>query len=540
LAVEVLEDRTLLSTFTVDHLPDDLVGSGLNGSLRYALTHAVDNDTVTFAVTGTINLNGVLPALIHRISIEGPGANSLTVRRDTGGDYRVFLVQSTVVVSNLTIAGGYAGTGLVQPGYGGGILDYGTLTLTNAVVRGNYAFAEGGGIYNSGTLTVNNSEVSGNGTTYAFSQAGGGIYNDRFATVTLNSSTISDNSTPGGEVNGGGGIANGGTMTLNNSTVSGNAADSGGGIANDGTLHALNTIIAGNTNGDISGNLGSLGHNLIGNTGGGSGFDPSDLLNVAPLLGPLQNNGGPTQTMALLPGSPAINAGDPSQLGTADQRGVVRTGGVNIGAYQASATALALTAPATVTAGTPFDVTVKAVDPFGQTALGYRGIAHFCSTDSQAGLPSDYTFTSTDAGMHSFISGVTLKTAGTQSVTATDTATASITGSASVSVIPAAADHLLFLQQPTDTSAGQTTTVTVAAMDQFGNVVTSDNSDIVMLSIGTNPSGGTLSGTLTVTVTGGIATFTDLSIDLVGDGYTLHATTTSLTDADSDAFSITA
>jgi hypothetical protein len=66
----------------------------------------------------------------------------------------------------------------------------------------------------------------------------------------------------------------------------------------------------------------------IGNTEGGSGFADTDLLNVNPLLGPLQDNGGPTKTMALLAGSPALNAGDPAQLGVADQRGVVRNGGV--------------------------------------------------------------------------------------------------------------------------------------------------------------------------------------------------------------------
>src|SRR5262249_35970956 len=142
------------------------------------------------------------------------------------------------------------------------------------------------------------------------------------------------------------------------------------------------------------------GHNLIGNTQGGSGFDPTDLLNVDPLLGPLQVNGGQTQTQALLAGSPALNAGDPTQLGVADQRGVVRTGGVNIGAYQASASAFVLTAPATVTAGTPFDATVKAVDRFGQTALGYRGTVHLSSSDGQAALPGDYTFTTADAGVH--------------------------------------------------------------------------------------------------------------------------------------------
>ena len=78
----------------------------------------------------------------------------------------------------------------------------------------------------------------------------------------------------------------------------------------------------------------------------------------------------------------------------------------------------------------------------------------------------------------------------------------------------------------------------MAVVDQFGNILTSDDSDTVTLTIGSNPSGGTLSGTLTVS--GGIATFSDLSINVAGDGYTLHATTTGLANADSVAFSITA
>ena len=66
--LEVLEDRTLLSTYLVDHLADDMVGTGTSGSLRYAITHAMDGDTITFGVTGTINLNGALPNLTHNFS----------------------------------------------------------------------------------------------------------------------------------------------------------------------------------------------------------------------------------------------------------------------------------------------------------------------------------------------------------------------------------------------------------------------------------------------------------------------------------------
>jgi hypothetical protein len=323
--LEILEDRNLLSTYRVDHLADDLVGDGLNGSLRYCITHATDGDTIQFGVTGTINLSFGLPNLTHSISIEGPGANSLTVRRDTGGYYGIFTVGSgtAVRIAGMTIANGF-----VNGGIGGGIYnDYGTLTVSNSTISGNSAYEVcpfdycyggfGGGIYNDGTVTLNNSTVSGNFADYV---GGGGIFNS--GTVTLNNSTVSGNSADG---NGGGIYISGGTLTVNNSTISGNTGTGGGIWVNGGALHARNTIIASNiattTAPDLSGNLGSLGHNLIGNTQGGTGFDDTDLLNVNPLLGPLQDNGGPTQTMALLPGSPAIDAGDNSDAPDWDQRG---------------------------------------------------------------------------------------------------------------------------------------------------------------------------------------------------------------------------
>jgi hypothetical protein len=482
--LETLEDRTLLSVFTVDHLADDLVGSGLNGSLRYAITNAGDNDTINFNVTGTINLTGPLPDLTHNISIQGPGPDELTVRRGNGdAQYRIFtlLTTTTISIAGLTIANGFFQSNYF--GFGAGILNPGMLTVSNCTISGNSSFGDpyvgpsyGGGIYNTGTLTLHNSTVSGNFTSYG---GGAGIYN--IGTLTLNNSTVSgnfsrDGDTPGGienvgtltlntcTVSGnlGGGIDNGGTLTLNNSTISGNSiyAWNGGGINNNygratinnstivgnsafdnsgfgglgggifnltGTLEVRNTIIASNTAAtapDLYGNLGSLGHNLIANTQGGSGFDATDLLNVNSVLGPLQDNGGPTKTMALLPGSPALNAGDPDQLGVADQRGVVRSGGVNIGAYQASASAFVVTVPGTVAAGTPFDVTVQAVDVFGQVAFGYTGTVTFSVTDTDPAvvLPLDYTFTAGDQGRHTFSGELTLITPGDQTLTVADLA----------------------------------------------------------------------------------------------------------------------
>ena len=177
----------------------------------------------------------------------------------------------------------------------------------------------GAGIYNyAGTLTVNNCTFSGN-----IAVIGGGIFN-----------TI------------------GGTVRMNNCTLSGNAANGdGGGIYNDkynSSVTLLNTIIAGNTSPsgpDVYGAVTSQGHNLVGNSTGSSGWVGSDLLNVNPLLGPLQDNGGPTFTMApsLSPISAAIDAGDDAVTGaplnlTSDQRGRPRKSGahVDIGAVEIS------------------------------------------------------------------------------------------------------------------------------------------------------------------------------------------------------------
>jgi hypothetical protein len=225
-------------------------------------------------------------------------------------------------------------------------------------------------------------------------------------------------------------------------------------------------------------------------------------------------------------------------LGVADQRGVVRSGGVNIGAYQASAASLVFIGPGTVIAGQPFALTVGAVDPYGRSAVGYHGTVHFAAS---TGATADYPFTAADGGQHTF-SGLVLRQAGTLGVTGTDLTNPAVSGSTSFTVTPAAADHLLFLQQPTDTAAGRTITpaVMVAVVDAFGNVETGDTSDTVTLSLGNNPSGGTLSGTLSVPVSSGVATFSDLAIDRAGMGYTLHATAGGgLPGLDSDPFNIT-
>ena len=146
----------------------------------------------------------------------------------------------------------------------------------------------------------------------------------------------------------------------------------------------------------------------------------------------------------------------------------------NITVTAAGATHFSVTAPGSVTAGNPFSVTVTAEDQFGNVATGYTGTIHFTKTDAGAGssVPANYTFVAGDNGTHTFTSGVTLVTAGTQTVTATDTVNPSITGtSGNITVTAAGATHLT-VPAPSSATAGSPFSVTVTAEDQFGNIAT--------------------------------------------------------------------
>jgi hypothetical protein len=144
------------------------------------------------------------------------------------------------------------------------------------------------------------------------------------------------------------------------------------------------------------------------------------------------------------------------------------TGLATVTVNPGAATHVVLAAPASSTAGTAFSLTVTALDAFGNTATGYRGAVHFTSSDAAALLPANYTFTATDAGVHTFTNGVTLKTAGSRTVTATDTVTGTITGSATVTVNPAAVNKFL-LAAPASSVAGTAFSITVTVTDAFGN-----------------------------------------------------------------------
>jgi hypothetical protein len=343
---------------------NQMTGPGVNIILpsgTYTLTRpplSVDGDD-----SGDLNLSAPLSG--HPvISILGAGAATTFI--DGYQQDRVFHVEAgrTAFISGVTIRDGLN----VQPylaGGGGGIKNDGTLTLLNCVLSANQsgdggglqnhgqasvslcAFSGnraglGGGIYNNGTLTLTQSTISSNSVTFS----GGGLYNAPGGLLAMGNSTLTLNSADGD----GGGIYNYGTAQVYNTTIVANDADhdqdggSAGGVYNDAnaTFSLRNTLIAGNTfanspqYAECTGTLGIYGINLIGFapspqtctfTGSGIVFP----LNALDYLGQLRNNGGATETIALLQGNNGIDSGvglgcigpDGAPLST-DQRGAAR------------------------------------------------------------------------------------------------------------------------------------------------------------------------------------------------------------------------
>jgi CSLREA domain-containing protein len=257
-------------------------------------------------------------------------AGARTTVIDAGGSSRVIHVPSgsTGLFAGVTITGGSADTG------GGILLESGSqLTLYDAIVRGNSATARGGGITSAGEFFASTSTISGNTVT---SGAGGGVAVEPNSEATLWASTLSGNRAASG-----GGIATRGTLNLLQSTIAGNV---GGGVVVEPAvspgLSIINTLLAGNQGGACGGaGLTSVFRsNWTGNldddgTCFGAGGGTS---NAIPYLGALTNNGGPTDTHALLAGSPAVNAGDAQWCGVAgtDQRHAEFVGNCDIGAFE--------------------------------------------------------------------------------------------------------------------------------------------------------------------------------------------------------------
>lgn len=252
----------------------------------------------------------------------------------------------TVTLMNVGIRDNViASGGSLGRAFGGGVANFGVMKITRSVIRGNTANAAeqspgfGGGIYNgtTGTLTMLSDTVSGNTARYTGGEEddiggeGGGIYTEGTAflsNTTVSGNRASNNTDPASEAVGayGGGIFNEGPLTLANATISNNDADhgisspsTGGGIYNQGagTIVVRNSIIAGNradVGVDCASTLLSEGYNLIQDVAGCtiSGTTTGNLLGVDPLLAPLAANGGQVLSQALLPDSPAIDAANPA------------------------------------------------------------------------------------------------------------------------------------------------------------------------------------------------------------------------------------
>ena len=270
----------------------------------------------------------------------------------------------TMTITGCTISNNQVGEG---QGGGGVLNDNGTMTLTGCAINNNSACqsghmsftSDGGGIWNdSGSLIITNSTISGN-TCSAYNgdslfpapttALGGGV--DTSGSMTITNCTISGNSAAAGGVSTsdtgyGGGISNGGVLQIRSSTIPDNSASGdrafGGGIYGaakaDSSIIALNTALAG-PDFTGAGALQSTGYNIIGNNADAViNSQPTDQIGtpaapIDPLLGPLADNGGPTLTHALQPGSPAINRGNPAAP-PQDQRGYSRLGVPDVGAFE--------------------------------------------------------------------------------------------------------------------------------------------------------------------------------------------------------------
>ncbi len=345
-------DHSEIGSVELSLLPSGIVfntnDSG-GGSLRLVIAQAATNATITFAsnVTGTIVLTSGELLIPNSMNILGPGAKVLAVSGNNSS--RVFdITNGSVLLSGLTITNGRISSSFVN---GGGIFSSNktSLTLSNCAVLGNFCAGSGGGIANSGSLT-------GWNLTIAFNQAAGGggaVFNASASATALLNCTIFSNKVTASLGGVGGGVENNGLLSVTNCTIcqnlTTNSFGDGGGIYSISSTNFISSsIIANNTsaNGpDMEGTFRSQGYNLVGKTNGSSGFTngiQNDQVGsisapLNPLLGPLQDNGGPTATLALLPGSPAIDAGGVPVL-TTDQRGRARPSGSagDIGAFEFS------------------------------------------------------------------------------------------------------------------------------------------------------------------------------------------------------------
>ena len=316
-----------------------------------------------------------------------------------------------------------------------------------------------------------------------------------------------------------------------NCTISSNSAVTGGGIdLTAGTLTVTSTIVAGNqanTSPDIYSSISYSGNN--------------NLIAGNPLLTALGNYGGPTQTMALLPGSPALGGGTPGTLNT-DQRGLPCTvnGCTDTGAFESQGFTLTVSSgnTQTTTVATAFSqslvVTVTSSD--GTPVAGGQIVFTAPSSGASAALTSSpATIGSNNTAT---VTATANQTAGTYNVTASETGTGA-SCHFQLTNIPGAVSQLSYSQQPSDVTAGAAISpaVQVQLFDTYGNLETIDSSDQVTIAVASGPGSLTGSSTTTATVSSGVATFSNLVLTTVGP-YTLKATVSGLSGLTSSTFTV--
>ncbi|MBK9216908.1 MAG: hypothetical protein IPM59_15170 [Chloracidobacterium sp.] len=327
-------------------------------TLRAALEEA-NATTATDAIIFDVPVPAVITLTIgellvtNQIGIFGRGARRLSIMRDTTPNFpsfRIFNLAAPTFLRGMTIANGHSFTN------GGGILASKRVDLKDLAISGNRAeFGAGIAFQGDGismtTTIVERCLLNGNTAT----GQGGGIFVGSGMGVTIMSAAVTNNSAQIG-----GGLANLGTIAMANNTISGNHATAGAsGIKNHtgGTVYPINTIFGRDTGQSVplvEGEFDSMGDNLVTNTSGSGGWTSSDITSpnnsLDPMLAPLANNGGQLDSIALMPGSPAIEAGHPcvttggSGCGSMgyyfdlyyDQRGAKRGAGLNvdIGSYE--------------------------------------------------------------------------------------------------------------------------------------------------------------------------------------------------------------
>ena len=423
-------------------------------------------------------------------------------------------------------------------GGGGGVSNFGTAYLTDCTLSDNHG-THGGGVSNSGTADLTDCTISGNSGFYG----GGGVANYG-GTISLTNCTLSENSqtAPYGGDGGGGVFSLVGTTNLTDCTVSGNSSALGGGGLDSGTAYSnatvnlRNTIVAGNTDpsgaSDILATSNVAGsYNLIGIGGSGGLTNGSNgnivLTSLAGLgLAALGNYGGPTQTMSLLPGSPALGAGIAVSGITTDQRGEpLDSPNPDIGAYQFQPATYSLVVttepPASVTAGTGFGLTVTAEYGSGNVDTSFDGTVSLALGSGPSGSVLGGTLTAmAQSGVVSF-SDLALDEAGTgyTLLVSGNGEPLAITGA--FNVTPAAATQLVVTMQPPSTIVtGDAFGLVVSALDPFDNVDSAFDGS-VSVALLDNPGGATLGGTLSVAAQSGLTTFSGLTLSNAGAGYTL-------------------